>query len=141
MKMILLVDLSKLDLANGEPAPVANVCRNLRAGSRTVIHYDAHESDRARSRGESNQSVTASNVINVSAFEWLPVVVIIFVQVHRIVTGPVFHFVLCGVRRAPMNPDGIDGLTPAQVDDHPLRMGIFIFAGEMRIEIGITFPK
>src|SRR4030095_14602494 len=90
---------------------------------------------------ESSESIAAMSIIDICVFEWLPVVVIIGVQVHWIVTRPVFDAIPCGVRRYPMNTDGIDQLARAQIDHHPLRMRIFGFAGEMRIEIRITLPK
>ena len=40
-----------------------------------------------------------------------------------------------------MNPYGVYRLARAQIDHCPLQMGVFGLAGEMRIEIWITFPK
>ena len=108
---------------------------------RAAAHDDPHESSRTRALGEPNEFFAAASVINISLREDLPVVIVIGVQVHRIVTGPVFDFVLPGVRRAPMNPNGVHRLLRPRINHHPLWMRIFGLSGEMRIEIRIAFPK
>src|SRR5690348_15270053 len=73
--------------------------------------------------------------------KWLPVVIIIGMQMHRIVTRPVLNSVLLRVRRAPMDPDGVYLFWRAEIDDDPLWMRVFGLAGEMRVQIRIAFPK
>ena len=50
---------------------------------------------------ESSQLITATRVIDISMCERLPVVIVIGVQMHRIVSRPVFDSEFPGVRRAP----------------------------------------
>src|SRR6266545_4819639 len=125
VKTAVLLDFPELNLTNGKPQPVANVIRWLRAGSRTMAHYDAHESDRTWTLSESNELIAAVSMINISMCEWLPVL----------------NATLCGVRRCPKNADGVDWFARVEIDHHPLRMSIIRFRSEMRIQIRITFPK
>src|SRR6266478_214297 len=141
MKTIVAIDFPELDLANCKSKPVPNVVGRLSARSRTPVHHNSHESSLARALGDSDELISATSIIDVPRCEWLPVVLIIWMQVHRIVLRPVFDVVAFSVRRSPMNTDGVDRLCRAKIDHHPLRMRIFSFAGEMRIEIRITFPE
>src|SRR5438309_2827475 len=140
-KMIMLIDVPELDLANRKPQSIANVIRGLRAGLGAMAQHDPHESNRTWALGEPNEFFTAMGIIDISMRKRLPVVIVIRVQMHWIVARPVFHFVLLGIRRAPMNPDGVYRLARTEIDHHPLRMRVLRFAGEMRIEIRIAFPK
>ena len=141
MKMIVLIDVAEFDVANHKAEPVANIIWGLRAGSRAAAHYDAHESNRTRSLSEANEFVAAVTIFDVRMRERLPIVIVVGVQVHRILTGPVFNSVLLSVRRAPVNLDSVHRLLRAEIDHHPLRMRIFGLSGEMGIEIRIAFPK
>src|SRR5437867_5819993 len=140
MKTTGLIEISEFDLANRKAKPIANVVEGLPAGSRTVAHHDSHELNRSRSFSEFNEFIPAVSVIYISSREWLPVV-IVRVQMHRIVSRPVLDSELPGIRCAPMNPNGVDRLSRAEIDHNPLPMGVFGFASEMRIEIWIAFPK
>src|SRR5437667_11854373 len=141
VKTAVLLDFPELNLTNGKPQPVANVIRWLRAGSRTMAHYDAHESDRTWTLSESNELIAAVSMINISMCEWLPVLIVIGVQMHWIVARPVLHLELLGIRQAPMNAHGVHRFARTEIDHHPLRMSIIRFRSEMRIQIRITFPK
>src|SRR5205807_517900 len=141
VKTAVLLDFPEFNLTNGKPQPVANVIRWLRAGSRTMAHYDAHESDRTWTLSESNELIAAASMINISMCKWLPVLIVIGVQMHWIVARPVLNAILCGVRRSPKNADGVDWFACVEIDHYPLQMRVFGFPGEMRIEIRITFPK
>ena len=98
-----------------------------------MAHYDAHESDRTWTLSESNELIAAVSMINISMCEWLPVLIVIGVQMHWIVARPVLNPILCGVRRSPKNADGVDWFARAEIDHHPLRMSIIRFRSEMRI--------
>src|SRR6266516_449279 len=141
MKTTMLIDVPDLDLANCKPEPVADVIGRLCAGPRAVVHHNSYESDPTWTVGESNEFIATVSVIDVSVPERLPVVLIICMQVHRIVPRPIFDAVPCGVRRSPMDANRVHRFGRAQIDYDPLRMRIFGFAGEMRIEIRIAFPK
>src|SRR5438552_16170622 len=88
-KPTVAIDMPQLDLANRKPNAVANIVGRFRACSRTPVHHNSNKSSRARAVDESNELVITMRVIDVSTCEWLPVVVIIGVQVHRIFSGPV----------------------------------------------------
>src|SRR5437588_10030580 len=90
MKTTALIEISEFDLANRKAKPIANVVRGLPAGARTVAHHDSHELNRSRALSESDEFILAVSVIYISSREWLPVVVIVRVQMHRIVSRPVF---------------------------------------------------
>ncbi len=66
-----------------------------------------------------------------SICEWLPGVIIVGVQMHRIVARPVLDTISCGVRGSPMNSDRVDRFWCAEIDHHPLRVSVLRFAGEM----------
>src|ERR1700758_974142 len=134
VKMIAIIEISEFDLANRKPESVANVVRGSPAGSRTAGHHDSHELNESRAPGEFDEFIPTGCVIYISLREWLPVVVIVRVQMHRIVSRPVFDPELPGIRCAPTNPNGVDRISRAEIDHHPLGMGVFGFAGEMRIE-------
>ena len=140
-KTTMPIHLPELDLANHKPNAVANIVGRFRACSRTPVHHNSNKSSRARAVGESNELIIAMSVIDVSTCEWLPIVVIIGVQVHRIFSGPVLHPIPFGVRRCPMNADCVHRFRGAQVDHDPLRMRVFGFTSKMRIQIRIAFPK
>src|SRR6266436_5283186 len=141
MKTTAIIEVSEFDLANRNSKPIANVVRGLPAGARTVAHHDSHELNRSQALSESDEFIPALSVIYISSRGWLPAVVIVRWQMHRIVSRPVFDSELLGIRCAPMNPNGVDRLSRAEIDHHPLRMSVFGFASEMRIEIWIAFPK
>src|SRR5438093_10619049 len=107
VKTVVLLDFPEFNLTNGKPQPVANVIRWLRAGSRTMAHYDAHESDRTWTLSESNELIAAVSMINISMCEWLPVLIVIGVQMHWIVALPVINAIQCCVRRCAKNADGV----------------------------------
>src|SRR6058998_376461 len=88
-KTTMPIHLPELDLANGKSNAVAKIVGRLRACSRTPVHHNSNKSSRARALGESHELITAASIIDVSTCEWLPVVILIGMQVHRIVTGPV----------------------------------------------------
>src|SRR5438128_2031901 len=140
-KTTMAIDFPELNFANRKSNAVANIVGRLRARSRTPVHHNSYESDPTWALGESNQFIATMCIIDSSVRERLPVVIIIGVQVHRIVTGPVFHSTMLCVRRAPMNTNGVNWLRRAKIDHDPLRMRIFGLPGEMRIEIRITFPE
>ena len=71
------------------------------------------------------------SIIDFSIRERLPVVIIVGMQMHRIVAGPILDTILCSVRRSPMNSDRVHRFWRAEIDHHPLRMSIVRFAGEM----------
>src|ERR1051326_940929 len=85
MKVIMFIDVAHLDLPNREAQPIANVVRRLRTRARAVAHEDSHELSGARTLSESNQFIAAVTVMNTSVREWLPVVVIVGVQMHWVV--------------------------------------------------------
>src|SRR5215471_848998 len=97
---------------------------------RTPAHQDPHELNRARTLCESNHFIAAVRILDVSMCEWLPVVVIVGLQMHRIIARPVFNAVVTGVRGSPVNANGIHWFALAKIDDHPLRMSIVRFASE-----------
>src|SRR5437867_9184776 len=141
IKSTALIEISEFDVANRKAKPIANVVRGLPAGSRTVASHDSHELNRSRALSESDEFIRAVSVIYISSREWLPVVVIVRVRMHRIVSRPVFDSELPGVGRGPVNSNGVDRFCCAEIDHNPLPMGVFGFASEMRIEIWIAFPK
>src|SRR6266576_155179 len=141
VEMIAIIEISEFDLANRKPESVANVVRGSPAGSRTEGHHDSHELNASRAPGELDEFIPTVCVIYISLREWMPLVVIVRVQMHRIVSRPVFDPELPGVRGAPVNSNCVDRFRCAEIDHHPLRMRIFGFTGEMRIEVGIAFPK
>ena len=50
----------------------------------------------------------AIGIVDFAVCERLPVVVIVWVQMHRIIPGPVIDVVSCGIGRSPMNSDCVD---------------------------------
>src|SRR5437762_8470378 len=103
VEMIAIIEISEFDLANRKPESVANVVRGSPARSRTVGHHDSHELNESRAPGELDEFIPTVCVIYISLREWLPVVVIVRVQMHRIVSRPVFDPELPRVRGAPVN--------------------------------------
>src|SRR5206468_10283134 len=95
VKTAVLLDFPELNLTNGKPQPVAYVIRWLRAGSRTMAHYDAHESDRTWTLSQSNKLLAAVSMINISMCEWLPVLIVTGVQMHSIAARPGRNARLC----------------------------------------------
>src|SRR5207245_5079179 len=140
-KVFPFVDLAEVDFANGKPNAIANIVRGLRAGSRTPAHNDSHESSPTRALDDSNEFIAAVRIFDLSMREWLPLIIVIDMQVHRIVSGPVFDAISCGVRHRPMNPNSVYRLRRTQIDHRPSRMRIFVLDSEMRIEVRIAFPK
>ena len=140
-KTTMPIHLPELDLANRKSNAVAKIVGRLPARSRTPVHHNSNKSSRARAVGESKELITAASVIDVSTCEWLPVVVIISVQVHRIFTGPILDAIPFGVRRRPMNTDCIHRFRSTQVDHDPLRMRVVGFTSKVRSQIRIAFPK
>src|SRR5439155_26344131 len=135
------IDLTELNLTNRKSKLITNVFGRLCGCSWTVAHYDAHKSDRTRTLGDSNRFIATASISDISMGEQLPVVIIIGVHVHRIVARPIFDSILLGVRRPPMDADGVHRFRRTQVDHYPLRMRVFGFTGEMWIEVRIAFPK
>src|SRR5438094_6254624 len=121
-KTTMPIHLPELDLANGKSNAVANIVGRLRTCSRTPVHHNSNKSSRARAVGESNELIIIMSVIDVSTCEWLPVVVIIGVQVHRIFSGPLLHPKPFGVRRYPMNTECVHRFRRTQVDHYLLLM-------------------
>src|SRR6266545_18414 len=107
-KTILTICSPELDLANREPEPVANVIRDLHTCLRTPAHYDAHEANLKRFSAQPNRLVTARSVVHCTVWKRTPLIFAIGVQVHRIISTPVFHSELLGVRRAPVNPNPVN---------------------------------
>src|SRR5437867_12588213 len=101
MKTTALIEISEFDLANRKAKPIANVVRGLPAGSRTVAHHDSHELNRPRALSESDEFIPAVSVIHISLRERLPVVDIVWVQMHRTCSRPVLDSEWPGIRRAP----------------------------------------
>src|SRR5437870_12007644 len=89
VKTAVLLDFPELNLTNGKPQPVANVIRWLRAGSRTMAHYDAHESDRTWTLSESKALIAAVSMSNIAMCERLPVRLVIVVPTRWLVARPV----------------------------------------------------
>src|SRR6266513_1984614 len=108
---------------------------------RTAAHLDSHKLNGARTLCQSNQFTAAMSIVDFSICERLPIVFFVGVQMHRIVAEPVLDTISCGVRGSPMNSERVDQFWCAEIDHHPLRMSFVRFAGEMRIQIRITFPK
>src|SRR5206468_9331959 len=119
-KTTMPIHLPELDLANGKPSAVAKIFGRLHARSGTPVHHNSNKSSRARAVGESNELIITMSVIDVSTCEWLPVVVIIGVQVHRIFSGPVLDPIPSGVRRCPLTADCVHRFRGAQADHVPL---------------------
>src|SRR5213596_2577220 len=95
-KTTMPIHLPELDLANGKPNAVAKIFGRLRACSRTPVHHNSNKSSRARALSESHELIITMSVIDVSTCKWLPVVVIIGVQVHRIFPRPVLDAIPFG---------------------------------------------
>src|SRR5438093_3808900 len=131
MEMTKRIYLTELNLTNRKSKLITNVIGRLCACSWTVAHDNAHKSDRTRTLGDSNRFIANASISDISMGERLPVVIIIGVQVHRIVARPIFDSILLGVRRTPMNADGVHRFRRTQVDHYPLRMRVFVFTGEM----------
>src|SRR5574338_393804 len=98
---------------------------------RTPAHYNSHKPNEARPLAESNQFTAAMSIIHDSVCERVPVVIVVGLQMHRVAAWPVFDPISSGVRHSPMNPDGVNRFRCAEIDHHPLRMGVLRFSGEM----------
>src|SRR5438093_13004119 len=133
VKTVVLLAFSGLMLTNGKPQPVAYVIRWLRAGSRTMAHYDAHESDRTWTLSESNELIAAVSMINISMCEWLPVLIVIGVQMHWIVARPVLNAILCVVRRFPKIEYGVVWFARVIIVLTPMRLFLLRFCCYMRL--------
>src|SRR5439155_20203132 len=73
--------------------------------------------------------------------EWLPVVVVIGMQVHWVLALPGFYFVLLRVRRCPANANRVYRFSSTHINDHPLLVGVLRIACDMCIQIWVAFPK
>src|ERR687887_1292212 len=111
MKFFSAVGISELNLADRKSDSIANVIRGLCTCLRTPTHYDAHETDRKRFCTKPDRFVTARPALHFTVWKPTPLIFLIGVQMHRIVSAPVFDPVLFGVRCAPSNLDRVHRLS------------------------------
>src|SRR4030095_8193426 len=108
VKTVGAIDIPELDLANRKSEAITNVIRHLCTRLRTPAHYDAYEAKRKGFCTSPNRFVTARTAVYCTVWKRTPLIFSIGVQMHRIISAPVFDSVLLGVRRAPMNPNRVN---------------------------------
>src|SRR5207244_5452489 len=114
------VDIPELNLADRKSESIANVVGYLRTCLRTAAHYDAGKANRKWFCRQPNRFIAARSAVQRTVWKKTPLIFPIGVQMHRIITAPIFDSVLPGARRPPLSPNGRHPSRGPPLSSHPL---------------------
>src|SRR5689334_8231556 len=108
LKVTGFIGIADADFANSKPEAVSSVGRSLCSRSRTMRHQDADKLGQYGAISEPESEVAAGAIRYNALREGSPFVSLMNVQMHWIVPAPILDLKLPGIRRSPLNANGID---------------------------------